>query len=177
MKKSLCFFLVCLLILPLVGCREEQKNMISPVKHYYCKQNIAYGTEGGIFDYEERESYGYEDNTFYLISRYLRGPESSGLSQTFPNYTRLIRCYVEENAVSLHISNEIADLSGIELTMACVAMTMTVYEITGIETVTIRAESQLLDGKEELTFRYSDFVYLDEAWMIPPVATTKEPEK
>ena len=177
MKKCLCFFLACLLILPLVGCANEQKDLVKPVKYYYCKENITYGPEGGVFDYEQRESHGYEDNTYYLISRYLRGPETNGLAQTFPNYTRLIRCYVEEDAVSLQISNEIAALSGIELTKACVALTMTVYGITGIETVTIQAESQLLDGKEALTFRYSDFVYLDEAWLTPPVTTTKEPEE
>ena len=175
MKKHLCFFLALLMLLPLVGCTEEQKDLISPVKYYYCKQNVTYGAKGRVFDYEERESFGYEDNVYYLVSRYLRGPESSGLSQTFPNYTRLIQCNVRENAVSLRLSDEIANLSGIELTLACVALTMTVCEITGMEMVTIQAESQLLEGKEVLIFSRSDFVYLDDAWVDAPATTVKEP--
>lgn len=172
MKKYLCLILCLLLILS--GCGNKQPKIEKPVKYYYCKADVTYGSASSVISWEERESAGYEDNVFYLISRYLSGPDSSDFLKTFPRFTRLSLCEIQEESVSLCLSNELASLSGMELTLACAALTMTVHGITGRETVQIRTDSELLDGKQTLVFRYSDLLLLDDAWTTIPIEEPKQ---
>lgn len=174
MKRYFCLLLCLLMILS--GCGNDQKKLEKPVRYYYCKADVTFEKDGAVIDYESRDSVGFEDNVFYLISRYLRGPEDSAFAKTFPDYTRLNTCDITESTVTLSLSNEFALLSGVELSLACAALTMTVYELTGRETVRICTASELLDGKQMLVFRYSDLLLSDNAWAAPP-ATSEEPKQ
>lgn len=176
MKKAISLFLCLLLLMLMTGCGDEQPKLEKPVKYYYCKSNVTYGSANGVLDFEERESVGKENDLQYLLNQYMRGPESGDFLRTFPQFARVIRCEIGESSLSLCLSNEFASLSGMELSLACAALTTTVYGITGLDTVTIRTDSALLDGRETIVCRYSDFLLQDNATVIP-TTTIEEPKQ
>lgn len=160
--KRLISILLCLsMLLPLIGCSEERETPKRPVNFYYRRADIRYGQSEGVITSEERESIGYEDDLRGLLLEYIGGPVSGDLARTFPEDTVIISFYYSDGTAKINFSHQFAQLTGIDLTIACACVTMTVIELTGIETVQISAAGALLDDYQYITMDKDCLLLLD----------------
>ena len=160
-KLTLCILLFCL-ILPCFGC-SNQESVKTPVLYYYCRSELSYDGAGSVITPEQRESAGHEEDIPYLLGQYLSGPKSSTLLQTFPTGTKLVSFTLEEKEAEVILNDGFAELSGMELTIACACITMTVTGLTEAETVHIRTESELLNNMEKITMSKDDLLLFDSS--------------
>jgi len=150
MRKTVSMLICLLMLLSMAGCAREAKKIQKPVNFYYRQSTVAYDQDGGVIGSELRESLGNENNIKALLSLYLDGPVSENLSQTFPEDVFVVSVNCTDGVAKVVFSYQFAALSGIDLTIACACVTMTVMELTGMETVQISAAGALLDQCESI---------------------------
>lgn len=92
-----------------------------------------------------------EGSLTQLLEAYLEGPRDDSLISPFPDGTSLVHIAQEGESLSVILSDELAQITGIELTLACVCFAKTAISLTRVSHVEIRAESALLDGKSSVT--------------------------
>ena len=158
MKKWLC--LVLLLSLLLCGCAKEEP-IENPVPFYYRAEEVTYFSERGVIDYEKREAGIRGDDYTYLLNEYLLGPNDEDLDRTFPNGTVIRALTVEENRVKIVLSEAFAELTGVDLSIACACLTLTACQLTGTKSAEISVETLMLDGSPAVTMVYSQLVLED----------------
>lgn len=167
MKQIISLLLLFSLILSLFGCTGETPKISDPVSFYYCRKELTYGTADSVILAVTAEAAGHREDPRYLINQYLAGPEDDALAPTFPAGVTLQSLTVADDTVDLLLSSAFAGLSGMELTIACACLTLTVIELTGAQTVRIRAAASLLDGSDEIVMDESCLLLLDDAATRP----------
>ncbi len=167
MKRILCILigLCCVLC----GCSRGIEKPKAPVSFYYLRSDISYDTKDSVIDMELRESFGHEEDYVYLLNLYLLGPTSENLTKMFPEGSTVVEVIREENAVTVTLCDTFAQLSGINLTTACVCLTKTVCAMTGCSQVTIQAETLLLDSCKSITMT-KDSGLLQDSYTSPAEA-------
>ena len=162
MKRLLCLMLLFLLFLP--GCEaQEKEEFVEPVNFYYLKTDVTYFSAEGVIGCEIREAEGYQQDYEKLLKLFLRGPESGELKRVFPKNVELVRLELTETGATVVLSDTAARLTGLDLTIACTCLTATVCDMTGVETVTIRTKTQLLDGNKAITMSRDQILLLDDS--------------
>ena len=161
MKRLICLLLVLSLSFCFLGCTKEEELPEVPVKFYYPKAEMAYGTESGVIDWEWREAAEHKKDYFYLVQQYLKGPQSENLTMSFSPNVSLKKLQVIGTSARVVLSDLAALLKGLELTIACACLAATVMEITGVTSVTIQAENTLLDGKVNISKTREQIVLWD----------------
>ena len=156
MKRTLCILILLCLIL--CGCNQGIETSVS---FYYLRSDFSYDSEGSVIGMERRESFGHEKDYAYLLNLYLLGPTGGDLAQVFPEDCTVIDFHQEEDTVTVTLSDNFAKLSGINLSTACVCLTKTVCAMTGCTTVTIQAQTQLLDSSKSITMTNSSGLLQD----------------
>lgn len=144
------------------GCTED--TVQTPCSFYYLQRQISNTGADSVVAAQIADAGALTPKE--LLSRYLAGPSDPQLESPFPFGTRLIDFTHSGRYVGLIVSDELAALSGMELTLACVCMTKTCMEITQADIVEIRCQSQKLNGSESVTmtsdsFRLQDGFYPD----------------
>jgi hypothetical protein len=158
MKKWLCLALVLSLLL--LGCGKEE-TIENPVIFYYRTAEITYFGANGVIDYEKREAGVRADDYIRLLNEYLLGPNTEGLDRTFPNGTAVQELTINEGRVKIVLSKAFAELTGVDLSIACACLTLTTCLLTGTKSAEISADSALLDGSPVITMVYSQLVLED----------------
>lgn len=162
MKRVLCILLCVCLILPLLGCNQTVE-IEKPVTYYYRRTEVSYGTSDGVIGSEQRESIGHENDMFYLLAQYVSGPHSAEFSQTFPDNLIVVSVHRSKKLVRIVFSYHFAELTGIDLTIACACITKTVMDLTGTDAVQISAAGELLDEQQTITMDRNSLLLLDES--------------
>ena len=162
MRRLFCVFLSLLLCFGLFGCKKEEAPLLAPVEFFYLHSTFSYTNTDTVMGSELRESAGHEEDLIYLLNLYLQGPQSEALAQIFPKGCSTVSCAQKNSAVTIVLSDAFATLSGMELTTACVCLAKTLTGLTGVETVVIQAETQLLDGKKNITIQDGAPILLDD---------------
>lgn len=164
MKKWLCIFLALILCLPMLGCKPEPNDIEDPVNFYYRRSadGIAYGQADGVIAPEIREALEHRDDPAYLINLYLRGPAGTGFNRTFPKGVELVKLTVEDGTAFVTVSDFFSTLAGMDLTLACACLTLTVCELTGAQKLTVSTPNTLLDGNRTVTMTPEDILFRDE---------------
>lgn len=160
MKRVLCIVLAILLLLPLVACGQQKADIHDPVNFYYRKKNPSHSD--AAISKELGESEGHQEDYTYLIDQYLKGPTDEILQRTFPSGIFVVDLTIEDKAATVVLSDFFSTLSGLDLTLACACLTLTVCELTGTEQLTVRTHSTLLDGNKSITMARKDIVLLDD---------------
>lgn len=155
------FAILALLVLLLCGC-SKHPDVDSPATFCYPRLTILYGNSGGVIGTETRESSGYENNLTGLLNLYVAGPENSELKNPFPENCRVISAELENGSCTIVLDDVFADLSGMDLSLACTSLGMTAVHLTGCEIVVIRAENRLLDGEETRIYQGSTLQLSDD---------------
>lgn len=159
MKRILCI-LICLCCV-LCGCSQGIEKPKTPVSFYYLRNDFSYGSDNCVIGTELRESFGHEKDYAYLLNLYLLGPTSDILAPMFPEGSSVVDFHQEEDTVIVTLSDNFAQLSGINLSTACVCLTKTVCAMTGCTQVTIQAQTQLLDSSKSITMTANDGLLQD----------------
>ena len=151
-------FLLCICIL-LAGCNMQTASVTN---FYYLTQSDYESPQGNI-DHEQHK--GKPDPLAYkeLLNNYLSGPNSKELINPFPNETHLVSITVEQQTATVVLSDHIAQLTGVDLTLACTCLTLTVRDLTGCANVQIRAQNELLDNHQSISINSNSVQFFDTA--------------
>lgn len=160
MNRLICLMLLLVLLLP--GCRQ-QEEYTEPVRFYFVRNQVTYFTSDGVITSEMREAQGHRNDFEYLLKIYLAGPENPELKRVFPKNIALVKLELNDGKALVVLSDAAARLTGLDLTIACACLTATVCELTGVISVTIRAETQLLDGQKSITMDRNHLLLLDSS--------------
>ena len=160
LKRFLCNVLLLIWLLPLIAC-SNQDNIHVPVKYYYLRNEVLFNTQDGVICHEVRESKENESNFPQLLRDYLTGPLTNECRSPFPKDIALVSLRTDESMLIITLSDNFADLTGLDLTLACVCLAMTAIEITDAQSVSIQTENVPLDGKMSIMIDNSSVYFSD----------------
>lgn len=153
MKKwiaaGLCLLLLC-------GCGRKGKPLFDPVYFYYPRTEYDYGSADSAITWEAMDGTGHMDDFEFLLSEYFAGPIDEGLVNPFPVGTTLLSARLEEDDFLLEVSAEALTLPEHQFTLGCSCLSMTCFELTQAETVTVSC------GEKSLTIRRNGMLLVDE---------------
>ena len=164
-------FLLCgvLLFQLFAGCSGKNEEIEKPVNFYYINNEISYNSPEAVISAEIRE--GTQLQTLEdLLPVYLKGPESPELQTLIPNGVSLLSCVVNHDTAEIYLSSQFSELSGINLTIACGAMLLTIHDFAGVQSISVYAENEKLDDKEVFMLSLDDIVLVDKV-------TSEEPKE
>jgi germination protein M len=161
MKKFLCLILLFSMLLWVAGCSEDAPEP-EGVPFYYCILQPDYAPENAILSPEYRKEIAV-GSLEEQLALYLQGPISAELRSPFPEGSRLVGISQENGTVYVTLSPEITLLTGVDLTMACGCLTLTILSLTEAQQVQIRSVSGLLDGQRSITMDKNTLLLLDGA--------------
>lgn len=153
--------LLALFCILLCGCSKQQ-DIDDPVTFYYPRASIEYVQSEIVIGTESRESSGFDSDLTGLLNLYVAGPESAELVNPFPEDCSVVSAVTENGSCTIVLSDSFADLTGLQLSMACTSLGMTAAKITSSESVVIRTESRLLDGEETRSYQASSVHFKDD---------------
>lgn len=166
MKRLFCLIICAVMLAALCGCTTQKQEFIDPVEFYYLliqpENHIYHGSSDSIIAPEQREGYQIRNRMNTLIEVYLNGPATESFQSPFPANTRLITLDTNDKILTVILSDEIAELSGVDLVLACACLSRTFMELWNFETINIQAENEMLDGKPVITFDKSNFFLTDD---------------
>lgn len=161
MKRWIVLLLALAFLLSASGCKQAAPAPQRPVTFYYPAAETVYDGKSPVIHPEIRDGAGYEENMEGLLNIYLKGPSSEDLRSPFPRGVYVSRLYVTTTMATLELNSEFARLTGIDLTMACVCIASTVFELTGLDRVQILATDAQLDGLTSITLDRDDIYFID----------------
>ena len=171
MKRYTNFILIFLVLLGFCGCRKKNTDYLEPVTFYFCNDisdtNMSSDDFHNIFVAEIHEGAGYTNNLLSFLSLYFTGPSSASLVSPFPTDTAVISYQMEEDHVCVVLSDSLASIDGLDLTIACTCLSMTVMEFTGCDSVEISLESSPLGNGDAIVMSKDMLVLSDSTQMIP----------
>lgn len=159
MKKLFVIILSVLLLVGICGCEKETPQP-EGIAFYYCVSELSFGIYDSTIAAEYRQGIA-KDNWAAILDVYLQGPKAEGLRSPFPVGLKTVATTMEQNTAYITVTEELASLSGLELTLACASLAMTCLELTGAETIVISADGALLDGQKSITMDANTLLLLD----------------
>ena len=166
MKRILSVILPLALLLSLASCVTVKEKIREPVSFYYRQKEVNYGANPSVVDKEIREASSHRHDYSYLISQYLKGPEDLTLYSPFPRNTALKGLSIQDGTAYVNLNSSFASLTGLDLTLACACITLTVCEMTGANQVTITAADSLLDGAAQITMTPDNLLMVDNSNIV-----------
>lgn len=161
MKKVLCALLVSCLIC-FGGCGIRQNRVPDPVSFYYPRQTVQFNDPEGVITAQIRSGTGQDIKV--LLDKYLSGPHEDGLRNPFPRGTRLVNVQHRGAYAEVTLSDAFLTLKGLDLTLACSCITLTVAQLLQVDAVTVRTA----DGEISVT------MYTDQLLLSAPQVDVKE---
>ncbi len=153
MKRCLTIILVLTLLL-LCGCTQQEETTV----FYYLRSEFQPGSENSVIAPEARAVTG-ERGLNYTLRLYLEGPVSEEYASPFPEGLKLLSTKQEENTLQIYLSNEFASLENIDLTLACVCLARTSFELADVETLQIITSNS--EGNQTMTLTRDSYLLLD----------------
>lgn len=144
MTKKLLSFLLSLICLVALSSCSGYNNGPSNMKanFYYLRSSTEYNAEDGLIYAENRSvaEYSSDEDWTKFINMYLNGPIDDNYISPFPEGTTLQRYSINDNTITVFLSNQISQLEGYDLTLACACLTKTIMAAKPVHAVEIRAE-------------------------------------
>lgn len=159
MKQYFVLFLACFMMLVFTGCHTNTPVEEGPA-FYYCAADLNYDMQSKAILSEHRTD-AQNGSLEETLTLYLAGPQSETLRSPFPAGLTLVQAHRGYTDLSITLSDELAALSGLELTIVCCCLTLTGMELTGAEQVVISAENALLNGQKSITMDRNSLLLLD----------------
>ena len=167
MRKPTAIILLLCITLLLTSCTTKEEFEYPVTFHYLrstqANDTLSHGAADSVIAPELREGAEYRNDLELMLDIYLHGPLDKAYVSPYPVGTTLRQLTLEGTAASVVLSDHFASLTGMDLSLACACMTMTVMELTDAESVTISTESGLPDGMEAVTMTRSDLILVDTA--------------
>ena len=163
MEKALCIFLCLCCFVGMLGCSAQKSAPEKTVTVYYKREKPDYGTADGVIAETYLDASGHENEHTYLLNQYLKTTPGEGLSSPFPQGVRLVRFRLEGLTAKVTLNDLIADLSGMDRTIALICLTHTILSITDCQEVIISSASKQLDGQNFITLNRDSYLLLDDS--------------
>ena len=152
MVRRITALFLALMLFCLGGCQvETQNNSASTVKFYYLVTDERLENGEGPTDWELFDIQGHETDYGWILEHYFAGPKTEGLAVPFPKATRILSAEFANGVVYVNVSKELAQLTGVDVTLACSCITMTCLQLDGVEDVVIRADGWDLNGRHTVS--------------------------
>ena len=155
MKRLFSGVLILLLMMSLWGCGNSKVNLQDAVIFYYLRSDIqsdrTYGDSDSVIVPEVQDSLTRNNRISYYIALYLNGPSDSRLHSPFPKNLTLQSVYREKNELFVIFSDNLASLSGMDLTKACACLALTCFNLSDAQTITIQTQSSTTDTAVSFT--------------------------
>ena len=161
MKRHICLILCLCLLFPLTACQTESED--GPGVFYYHRTETAFQGSNGVIAPEERELESTAGDLNALLELYCRGPVSPELENPLPPGARVLSHTLSEGTLTLHFDKSLADLEGIDLTLAAGCLAQTFLPLTGAEALVLTAEGALLNGETAIHLTLSDLEIRDSS--------------
>lgn len=162
MKKIICIFLALCFLAGFVGCTAE-KIPEDGYAVYYKRATPTYGSADSVIAKTYLLTGGHENDTVYLLRKYLASTPADGFVSPFTPDITLLSFKLEGPTAKIVLSNQIAELSGMELTIALTCLAQTVISLTGCKEVIVSAVTVQLDGQNYITLTPDSFLMLDNS--------------
>lgn len=159
MKRWIALILIGLSLIHLAGCEKEAPAPAGPA-FYYCTADISYSMDSTAIRAEYREN-AAQNILQEMLVKYFAGPSSADLRSPFPIGMKLVEVRMDSGTVYITVSDALATLSGLELTLACSCITLTCLAYAGAEQVVISANDALLDGQKSIIMDQNTLLLLD----------------
>ena len=160
----------CLLLalLLLTGCAAVPEEMVNPVNFYLLTGDETDGLERtGTALTAQTVDLGNCDITINeILDRYLE-TASSGAEPLFPEGLEYEDLTLENGILSVNFNDVFATLSGVDLSLAAAALTLTLTQIDGVDGVSIRSSGTILSGDWKEVFTAADFLLTDTSAVHP----------
>ncbi len=160
-RPMIALFLCAAMVLGIIGCTKPQSDN-TVRSFYYCRSEPDYASDHPLICPEERDITGLK-GIEGLLNAYLAGPLDPALQLPFPRDTRLISWSLQNGALVLNFSEELALLSGAELSVACGCIAQTFLELTDAQQVVITAGGALLGGETAVTMTRDTLLLRDDS--------------
>lgn len=158
MKQWLAVML-CLLLL--TGCTG---SFSSDEPHfYYLKNDISFSGSASVIASEFFSNIDTSTDLLPIMEEYLKGPDSGFLHSPFPENIQIFLAEQRDRTVILEFNDALAELTGMDLTLACACVAMTCLELTDADNVSIRARGATLDGAAQITMDADSLLLWDNS--------------
>lgn len=161
MKRSICLMLCFALAAALWGCQQPQTEQ--PAAFYYRRTETAFQGSDGVIAPEERELAERSGDLGALLDLYCAGPITPGLENPLPPGTCVQSFRMEDGTLYLDFDPGLANLTGIDLTLAAGCLTRTFLELTGADTLVLSAGDALLNGQTAMRLSLTDLEVRDSS--------------
>lgn len=170
MKRIICFLLALLMTLSLFGCKKN--DSASTLQFYYPRSNYGYYPQEERFSERAIEAEIRKDVPYHssilILSEYLKGPSDPTLVSPFPAGLSLTDVSIDSGTVYLTLTNQLAELEGIPLLIACACLSKTAMAITQTSSAHIKCQDALLDGNEAIILDDASLI-LDDPAITEPI--------
>ena len=148
MRKILALTLTLLLILSCSAC-GYQNDPQHQVAFYYCVKDPADTSHNSHISPEHRDDI-LQQSLAEILALYLSGPTAEDLASPFPEGLQILQATQEDSTMYLTVSAHLCQLTGMELTLACACLTLTVSDLVQAQQVVISPQEGLLDGQKSI---------------------------
>ena len=168
MRRYFAIILITLTMFSLCACKQDNTEFNEPVTFFYCcdvtNESVSDDTFHNVFVAEIREGSGYKDDLPSLLTLYLQGPHSEELVSPFPTGLRVVSAYADSERVLIVFSDAIDSLTGLDLTIACSCLALTVFDSNECDYIEIAAETKPLDEQESIVITRDSLVLADDTY-------------
>ncbi len=161
MKRFLMVILALSVIFSFSGCLQPSKPSEDPVSFFYCTREITFHQPDGVIRSEQRDSSCYDGSIGGMLNIYLQGPESEDLYAPFPPGLRLQSLSRKGSRIVLDLGPALTKLSGVELSLACSCIAMTVMQLREIESVQFISQGETFSGKFSIIIERNNLILTD----------------
>ena len=168
MRKYLALGLV-ICMMWLCGCAPTTADLNEPIRLYYLSNNNLQ-TDQSFYAVQSIEGIDFQGDAKQMLAAYFNPENAGNCVFPFPDNLQVITVSPTESGTELTLSSDFATLEGIDLTLACACITMTLCEYLQINSVTISAQGTQLAGKASITI-HKDSLLLWDNTPIPETAS------
>ncbi len=163
MRRCLIFLLGLSILFSLIACVAEAPDLTASTNFFYRRVEPDYDAVDGMIASERRNILGVEDNLKAMLQLYFDGPQDAALISPFPKNLTVSHIWQQDTGILLDLSPELQTMSGIDLTLACACISMTCFDLTEAETVSLRVPGQLLNGQPILSMSRANLLLYDNS--------------
>lgn len=177
MKKRLTALLCCLLLVSGCAFHEAAPEDETAYVLYFMKADLKEASGGGALDTETIYLRDLEDaeprqQAEALLTELLKGPLDERLKSPFPAGTTLLSLELEGSRALVDFSLAYGALSGVALTLADYAVTLTLTQLPEISLVKITVRGQELAYRDKQAFTARDVLLAPEGDVVSTVPVT-----
>ena len=161
MKRLICLILWLTLAFSLSACNPG--SLKEPGTFYYRRTVTAFQGSDGVIAPEERELAGISGDLTAILDLYCSGPVSPDLENLLPPDARVLSHTLKDGELTLHFAESLANLTGIDLTLAAGCLARTFLTLTNADTLVLTAGGALLNGQTAMHVTMADLEIRDSS--------------